>query len=49
MALYLTLHAHGAMMLAIAATASRNLLRPKSKGKRRKNSGPQENQQHESC
>ena len=40
---------HGAMMLAIASTAGRNGFRLKSKGKRRKYSGPQENQQHESC
>jgi hypothetical protein len=37
------------MMLSIAATASWNLFRPKSKGKRRKDCGPQENQHHESC
>jgi len=37
------LHAHGAMMLSIPPTASRNPFGLKSKGKRRKDSGPQEN------
>jgi len=37
------------MMLSIASTASRNLFGLKSKGKRRKDAAPQENQQHESC
>jgi hypothetical protein len=37
------------MMFAIASAASRNLFRLKSKGKRRKDADPRENQQPESC
>jgi hypothetical protein len=43
LALQLALHAHGAMMLSIASTASRSLFPLKSEGKRRKDAAPQEN------
>ena len=40
---------HGAMMLAFATAAGRNPFRLNSEGERRKDSGPQENQQRQSC